>query len=274
MNRTADRRQIDQSPDPAELFPGEAKAMAPLGLPGLVPGKREVDLYVRTYMTLLQSSGAISVSSLEPAHLTAASSLHAGAAEPGPDLSALVYSTQRLPSCITAVRDIVLGQSAAAFSRAGFAAMSDWRMVSAPGRRRRWLYDGDATLAAYIASASDLDDLVPTIVAYQIEWNKMHRIIAGDPDLVALIAHASAETPSVALVTETGDRLKLSPADWNRLRGVWGDDTWPNLAAIATSRKRYTLRMLSGSFLGYARATRQWWAPAARLLDHLDIANR
>src|SRR4051812_3272421 len=49
------------------------------------PGKREVDLYVRTYTTLLESSGAIGVSSLEPAHLTAAPSLHAGAEEPSPD---------------------------------------------------------------------------------------------------------------------------------------------------------------------------------------------
>ncbi|MGI8405883.1 MAG: hypothetical protein ACR2OE_14165, partial [Thermomicrobiales bacterium] len=29
-------------------------------------GKREVELYVRTYMTMLQSSGAVSVSALEP----------------------------------------------------------------------------------------------------------------------------------------------------------------------------------------------------------------
>ena len=42
-------------------------------------GRREVELYVRTYTTLLQSSGAIGVSSLEPAHLTAESSLHATA---------------------------------------------------------------------------------------------------------------------------------------------------------------------------------------------------
>src|SRR5215213_766864 len=43
------------------------------------PGKREVDLYVRTYTTLLESSGAIGVASLESAHVTAAPSLHAGA---------------------------------------------------------------------------------------------------------------------------------------------------------------------------------------------------
>jgi hypothetical protein len=249
--------------------------MSGIEMPGLGPGKREVDLYVRTYMTLLQSSGAISVSSLEPAHLTAASSLHAGALEESPDMSAFIYSTQRLPACITAVRDIVLGQSASAFSRAGFASMSDWQMVSAPGRRRRWLYDGDAMLAAYIASASDLDDLVPTIVAYQIEWNKIHRIIAGDPRLSELIEHAAASgKPSATQITEIGKRLLLNHGDWSRLQSVWNDQTWSTLALIGAGRKRYTLRMLSGSHLGYARATRQWWSPAARLLGELDLADR
>ena len=116
------------------------------------PGKREVDLYVRTYTTLLQSSGAIGVSSLEPAHLTAASSLHAGAAEQAPDMNAFMYSTQRLPACIVDVRQIVLGQSARAFERAGFEGMDEWAAVKAPGRRRRWHYDGAEVLAAYIAS--------------------------------------------------------------------------------------------------------------------------
>src|SRR4051812_31409633 len=151
------------------------------GTAAIGPGKREVDLYVRTYTTLLQSSGAIGVSSLEPAHLTAAPSLHAGAAEPTPDMSALAYSSLRLPSCIFDVRHIVLGQYTQAFGRAGYHNIPRWTTQSAPGRRRKWLYDGKETLAAYIASASDLDDLIPTIVAYQIEWNKIHRIIEADP---------------------------------------------------------------------------------------------
>ncbi|HWK80376.1 MAG TPA: hypothetical protein VNP95_06395, partial [Thermomicrobiales bacterium] len=78
-------------------------------------GKREVELYVRTYMTLLQSSGAIAVSSLEPAHLTSGSSLHAGAEEPEPDLNAFLYSAQRIPACIVFVKHIVLGQTHRAF---------------------------------------------------------------------------------------------------------------------------------------------------------------
>ena len=144
------------------------------------PGKREVDLYVRTYTTLLQSSGAISVASLEPAHITAAASLHAGVLEREPDLNAFLYSVQRLPASISEVDLIVLGQQQQAFARAGYRNLGKWEVQSAPGRRRRWLFDGEHTLAAYIASTSDLDDLIPTIVAYQIEWNKMHVIIAED----------------------------------------------------------------------------------------------
>ena len=159
---------------------------------GSGPGKREVDLYVRTYTTLLQSSGAIGVSSLEPAHLTAASSLHAGAAEPAPDMNAFMYSTQRLPACIVDVRRIVLGQSARAFERAGFLGMDEWAAVKAPGRRRRWHYDGVEVLAAYIASSSDLDDLIPTIVAYQIEWNKFNRLFADNPELAELVRDVAA----------------------------------------------------------------------------------
>src|SRR3990170_8194130 len=88
--------------------------------PEVRSGRREVELYVRTYTTLLQSSGAVGVSSLEPAHYTADSSLHAGAEEPKPDLNAFLYSANRIPACIVQIQHIVLGQTVRAFIRAGF----------------------------------------------------------------------------------------------------------------------------------------------------------
>ena len=136
-------RSLDLETEQDELFPGERRARPGIDASQRVPGKREVDLYVRTYTTLLQSSGAVPVSSLIPAHLTAASSLHAGAAEPEPDLNAFMYSAQRLPDCIVDVTDIVLGQSARGFRRAGYSGMDKWQVASAPGRRRRWRYDGN-----------------------------------------------------------------------------------------------------------------------------------
>ena len=240
------------------------------------PGKREVDLYVRTYTTLLQSSGAISVASLEPAHITAASSLHAGALEPEPDLNAFIYSVQRLPASIADVRMIVLGQQQKAFVRAGYANMSDWQVQSAPGRRRRWLFDGTETLAAYIASSSDLDDLIPTIVAFQIEWNKMHRIIRDDDRLGDLLETAGEDGIILTIdeITEVGERLLLSMVDWQRLQSVWGPALWRNLSLIASGKKRYELMMVGGSFVGYTRSTRQWWSPVERLLMEMKLDQR
>ncbi|MGH2559748.1 MAG: DUF6909 family protein [Thermomicrobiales bacterium] len=267
---------MERAPEPHTLDndPATEQGLTPPGGQTMpTPGKREVDLYVRTYTTLLQSSGAVGVSSLEPAHLTAASSLHAGAGEPEPDMNAFMYSIQRLPACIVDVRHILLGQSAQAVSSAGYTVI-DWTKQSAPGRRRRWLYDGRETLAAYIASASDLDDLIPTIVAYQIEWNKLHRTIEADPDLKTTIAAAPGQPPAGEALAAIGERLLLTALDWLRLQSVWGPSLWTNLGKIAADRKRYTLRMLGGTYLGYTRTTRQWWAPAAGLLHNLQLSDR
>src|SRR5262249_45443068 len=156
--------------------------------------------------------------------------------------------------------------TAHAFALAGYTGMDAWEAQSAPGRRRKWLFDGKETLSAYIASTSDLDDLIPTIVAYQIEWNKFHRLINADGELTTGIdAAAKANDPATATTPEQsvaiGERLLLSPADWLRLRSVWGSETWRNLARIGAERKRATLRMLNGSYVGYVRSTRQWWSP-------------
>ena len=109
----------------------------------------------------------IALRSLEPAHLTAGASLHAGAEEPEPDMNAFLYSTNRLPAGIVHVNHVILGQTAKSFINAGFHQVSEWQPVSSPGRRRRWYWDGGEMLAAYIASSSDLDDLIPSLVAYE-----------------------------------------------------------------------------------------------------------
>src|SRR3954454_9536099 len=61
----------------------------------------EVELYHRTYTTLLRSSGETLLRVLEPSHAAMNSSLHTLAYDmETPDLGAFLYSLRRLPASI------------------------------------------------------------------------------------------------------------------------------------------------------------------------------
>jgi hypothetical protein len=128
-----------------------------------------------------------------------------------------------------------------------------WEAVKAPARRRRWYHDGKNTLAVLIASTSDIDDLVPTLVAFQIEWNKLHRSLQD-------VSLADEDARHAAGATQD---------DWNRLRGAWGDDFDANIAAIKREECRIVLRLIGGSHLGFARNASRWWLPVAAAMDDL-----
>ena len=59
----------------------------------------EIDRYIRTYVSLLRSSGDVPVRGMEEAHMYSESALHEGARDPRPDVAAFAYSAGRLPSC-------------------------------------------------------------------------------------------------------------------------------------------------------------------------------
>lgn len=237
-------------------------------------GRQDVELYIRTYNTLLRSSGPIRLKSLIPAHLSMDSSLHPNGRSPFPDLSAFIYSSLRLPVCVAGVTNVLLGQSAEVFARAGYPAVAEWESAVAPGRRRWWFFDGKDTLAVAIGSSSDVDDLVPTLVAYQIEWNKFHALLAVDAGLVADLRAAVGAPVSRELAERLRAALGLEPDDWQRLEQLWGGDLAQRLLAMADREKQFVLRMLGGSHVGYARATRRWWQPADELLRRLDLDQR
>ena len=60
-------------------------------------GKHAVELYVRTYTTMLQSSGEIKIDSLVQTHIRMGSVLHPLAGQPQSDMGALVPGWQRHP---------------------------------------------------------------------------------------------------------------------------------------------------------------------------------
>lgn len=239
-------------------------------------GKREVDLYVRTYTTLLRSTGPVDVDALVSAHLNIGSSLHAGGRERTPDMSAFMYSSLRLPPEIISVHTIIMSQSERMFALGGYGDIHTWQSVSAPGRRRKWHYDGDDVLAVFVASSSDLDDLIPTIVAWQIEWNKMHRLIRDTPALSKLVREALNRPDGPTGEEEQGirDGLSIEDRDWERLRATWGDLFWDNIGRIVSAKRDLKLQLLGGSYIGYSRATARWWHPINDLLTSKQLRDR
>jgi hypothetical protein len=235
---------------------------------GAVRLSDEVELYQRTYTTLLRSSGETQLRVLEPSHRAMGSSLHPLAASEELDLGALIYAIRRLPDAIVGAKLVVMGQNIEALAASGLPVES-WQEGEAPARRRRWYDDGAGTLAVLLASASDVDDLIPTLVAFQIEWNKIRvrQRAAGFPqDPVLPSAQLSPD--------ECARRLGGSADDWARLRDAWGERFGERLQLIAERRLSLRVRMLGGTHTGYARMTRRWWAPVSAELAGEGLAER
>jgi hypothetical protein len=224
----------------------------------------EVELYHRTYTTLLRSSGETLVRVLEPSHRAMNSSLHALAASEESDLGAFIYATQRLPQEIADAKVIVMGQEAKVFKDAGIGPIEDWKPLEAPARRRRWFDDGNGTLAVLLGSASDLDDLIPTLVAYQIEWNKL-RVRQRSLDW------PKDDDPAPA---DCAQALGGVEEDWSRLRDAWRSNWGARMRDVAERRLNLRVRMLGGSAVGYARMTRRWWRPVRTTLQEHQLEDR
>jgi len=212
----------------------------------------EIALYIRTYYSLLRSSGDVRVRAFEEAHLSSRSSLHLGAAAAEPDLAAFAYSAGRLPDCMPRIRRIVLGQSHQQFDHAGYD-VDRWTSVRTRGRRRPLRWDGGDTLAAFIASASDIDDLVPIVTAYQIEWNKLREGL--------LNARISDVTDDDALAGAIGDAAAVV-----RLRGALGPRSNDILRDMIAHDCDLFVRLLDGSFREYQRSALRWYQAIAPAL--------
>jgi hypothetical protein len=223
----------------------------------------EVELYQRTYTTLLRSSGETALRVLESSHRAMGSSLHPLAASDEPDLGAFIYAIRRLPDAIAGADLVVMGQETEVFARNGIQ-IHEWEEADAPARRRRWHDSGQGMHAVLLASASDVDDLIPTLVAFQIEWNKLRvrQRAAGWPP-------ERPPTPD-----ECAQTLGGSPDDWARLRNAWGERFDERLSLIAERRMNLRVRMLGGTQVGYARMTRRWWTPVHGRIAEEGLTDR
>jgi hypothetical protein len=222
---------------------------------------QDVELYQRTYSTLLRSRGETKLRILESSHIAIESSLHPLAGSEDLDLGAFLYATQRLPATIYRGRVVVMGQEAEQFAAVGLP-LNDWPTTEAPARRRQWHDGPDGQWGVLLSSTSDVDDLIPTLVAYQIEWNKLRR------KLNAIGWPRPQGLPGAA---ECARVLGGSTDDWERLQEAWGTAFARRLGEVAATNLSLRVRQLGGSQVSYGRLTRRWWAPVRHTLEQAGI---
>ena len=229
-------------------------------VPGVeIGGRQAVDLFVRSYQTLLRSTGEVRVAGLVEPYLAMAPTLHSLAREPRPDPAAITYVGMRLPPCMPEVRVVLLAASPEPIAARGMPKLSTWVPQTAPARRRRQFFDGRDQLALLVSSPSDLDDIVPALIAYEIEWNKLHELAHRDHALRRLIERANTDGPQPGDDERLASILGLSPAELARLATVWQRRVWELLQAIVDRRKRLAVRMVGGSWNDYERAVQRWY---------------
>ncbi len=215
----------------------------------------EIELYLRTMYSLLRSTAEVQIRTLEETHGGMNSSLHLDARKTSPDISAFIYSLLRLPDNIPDVQTVVLGQSYTVFAQHGYTDLTDWQMVSARARRRRMYFNRLDTLACFIASRSDIDDIIPALTAYQMEWNKLHYLLQRARP--GMLEAGFLQQPNA--LKDLAETLMMPVEDLNRLQVIWETDFLPFLSRIAHQKLALKVRLLSGSLSEYWRATRVWW---------------
>jgi hypothetical protein len=215
----------------------------------------EIDLYIRTMYSLLRSTARVRIRSLEEVHAGMNSSLHPLARQGQPDISSFIYANLRLPDVMPDVQVVLLGQSATVFEQFGYPHIENWTEVFARARRRRCFFDGNRLLATYIASRSDIDDVIPMLTAYQIEWNKINHLLTNVTDeMLAWLTLGKDQH-----LNEISDVLQISVEELHRLETIWGDQFIPMLQRIRDQTIDLEVQLFSGSLNEYRRATRYWW---------------
>jgi hypothetical protein len=161
-----------------------------------------------------------------------------------------------------------MGQSDEVFNRRGYPDVERWQPVTAHSRRRKMFFDGEGALAAFIVSVSDIDDLIPMLTAYQIEWNKLHERLAETPILARIEKHVSGQQPlSPEEVGDVSRALGIEADDFVKLQAAWGPALWSNLLRVGRQRKDMSIRLLAGSLTDYRRAVDGWWFTVSREVD-------
>jgi hypothetical protein len=128
----------------------------------------------------------------------------------------------------------------------------------------------------YIASRSDIDDLVPILTAYQIEQRKLHFLL-DKPAILQLLQKVKAEGNGRPLgndLIQLAHLTQIPVEDIDRLSMIWGEKTADTFLTLAQHKQELAIRSLAGSLIDYKRATRRWWLNVVRAMPEMNFEDR
>lgn len=197
-----------------------------------------IEAYIQKIHSSLAGTGALRISSFVDDHARAKPVLHPFVHSKKPDMSALLYSMLRIPFEVLSARKIILGQSNQVFQKAGIdVTQAVWKDAHAIARRRKALFNPHTkTLALFVASISDVEDIITILTAYYIELAKLQ----------------------VALKEAKVMEDCLSIEDHSRLREVTGE-YWNDFVHAAMTAQDWEITLLAGTHLDYSKAIQEWW---------------
>jgi len=150
--------------------------------------EESIEKHRRFYWELLAKGQEVKLATLLPTYEKMQPALHQ-------DSSVLDYVLDRLPATIQQTKKVFLGQNRQDFEKVGLK-LDLKQPETAKARRHWWFFDAqNQALACFLASPSDVDDLVNLLLAYQLEEKKKGK----QPDLsLRLLSHTWAGYRRVA----------------------------------------------------------------------------
>ena len=224
--------------------------------------QQSTKIYINTYRTFLRSKGKMAIDQIEGLYKQMCPSIHKKAHLEELDIEGFMYSYLRLPPEVHKVSKFVLGQTGDIFLRDGYK-LDFWEPVSAPARRRKIFFDGEETMAVFINSVTDLDDIVGLLTAFSIEWNKMHK------KLQSLNGRFDAKN-----IEKIKNVLGIDEENFKRLERIFGENMAQKLITISKIKVDFSIKLLRGNYVDYKKAAQRWFDHILNFTKQEDFVNR
>lgn len=224
--------------------------------------KSQSSMFINTYRTFLRDEGVMSIEQISDLYKKTQSSLHKYSNSKQIDIEAFIYAYLRLPTMIHEAKYIVMAQTESIFEKENYK-LNFWEEVHAPARRRKIYFDGEKTLAVYINSVTDVDDLVGLLTTYTIEWNKIH-----DKLRLALVPLSKIEIQKIQSLLQVDDE------NWNRILRIFDTDPIKRFELIFSKRIDFSLKLLKGHYIDYKKASQRWFENIVNKTRHEEIRNK